>query len=607
MDGSCGPLGTNNLDYFRVSVPAGAGFRATLTSPTNQGEDLDLFVYSSTLEVLGLGLGVSTSGMVHPTEVVQLTQLATAQDVIVRVENYGLAGLLGGSTPTPTSYQLVLEALPGGACVADLLERNETAATAKAWPVADIGDVAYYSLPLRACANDVDFHTITIANAGQAQVRVKSTGTLQAQILPPGGGNAVATATTQAGYATLNFASAAGGTHLLRVSGAAAPGTDYSIEFSRGDCAAETRPDSTQATAVPYTDTVAADARACEADPDYYTFTPVQSGSVTLTLLQADFTFGDVRATVFTAATENTPLATTGTLDRVTGQVAATFNVTSGTPYFVKVVSVGGLGDTRYDLVLNGVPVCVDDVNEPNDSAATATPLTGTTEQQRHCGSADPDNFTFTTAAAGPTRVLVQRFPTDAPLNVTVSRGGSAVSTTNTTMGDTLIYTFNAVAGAQYVVAVSNPSAGSVVDYLVATSVPPPANDTCAGAIRLSGNQTVTGTTEGAANDVDVALNASWCIRYATPGSDVVYSVTVPNGATLTAGLTTTATMADFQLLLLDGCNTACCFAGADSNGNGQAETLSYTNSTGASQTLFLVVDGYSTTEGTFGLQVSVQ
>ncbi|MFO1200874.1 MAG: GEVED domain-containing protein, partial [Burkholderiaceae bacterium] len=65
----------------------------------------------------------------------------------------------------------------------------------------------------------------------------------------------------------------------------------------------------------------------------------------------------------------------------------------------------------------------------------------------------------------------------------------------------------------------------------LATFTPPPANDTCAGAIALSLNTPVTGTTSGATNDYQVTGTFAGIGQTATtaPGRDVVYTFIAPS------------------------------------------------------------------------------
>ncbi len=611
MDGSCEANGEINDDFFKVTVPAGAGLRLTLSSPTTGGEDLDLLVTGATDGAfLGGSFRATMEGMAHPNEVVQLTQLVAQTEVVIQVQNYGI--LLGGfiNIPAPTPYTLAVEVLPGGNCAADQLEPNDAAGMAKNWPLTQADMVDFNQLPITACPGNADFHNIRITNAGPAQVRIKSQGTVTAEVTPAAGGAALGTGTTVNGFATVDFTASAMGQYVLKVDGAVAPGTDYDIQFTKGNCAAETPVDDTTATAQAYPVPTSVTLKACQDNADYLKFTTnAVAGQLTLTVAQTSLAFGELRAIVFTAGMEASPVATTGAVNATTGVSTAMFMPAASTEYFVKVTNVGGIGDTEYDIGLSGLPLCNDMANEPNDTPATAVAIMNDeTAVQTLCGAANADHFKFTTEYAGMAKVAVRRGPADAVLNVTITQGANTVTATSTTDGDTVTYAFTATAATEYVVGVVNPDAAKVVQYIVSVEPPlppPPANDSCAGAITLSANQTVSGNTLGATNDVNVDAD-NWCIGFNTSGPDVVYSVTIPAGQTLTAELTTTSD-ADQQLLLLDGCNTACCWAGVDDGGGMDGELLQYRNSTAAAQTLFLVVDGYGGDAGDFGLTVAIQ
>ncbi len=89
--------------------------------------------------------------------------------------------------------------------------------------------------------------------------------------------------------------------------------------------------------------------------------------------------------------------------------------------------------------------------------------------------------------------------------------------------------------------------------------------------------------------------------------ADVAYQVVVPAGQLLTVTVTPSATF-DPTLSVSDGA-AACdvtCLAGVDNGGDGAAETYLYKNTSGAAQTLFLVVDGYAGSTGTFGIAATL-
>jgi hypothetical protein len=79
-------------------------------------------------------------------------------------------------------------------------------------------------------------------------------------------------------------------------------------------------------------------------------------------------------------------------------------------------------------------------------------------------------------------------------------------------------------------------------------------------------------------------------------GLEAVYTLTLPDGATLDATVETAR--GDETLTIIDGCELPItCFDRADDSGD-LAETVSHTNNTGADQTVFLVVDEFDRVSG---------
>lgn len=165
-------------------------------------------------------------------------------------------------------------------------------------------------------------------------------------------------------------------------------------------------------------------------------------------------------------------------------------------------------------------------------------------------------------------------------------------------------------AGVDAADAMADASDGSVVVLDGGTG-----NDTCLLAIGLSSGVPVSGDTTSATDDYDVNVNISnVCDQtdlsfYQFDGRDVAYSISVPTGKTLTAVVAPT-TQWDPALALVTDCSNIgpTCVGGDDFNGSGDPETGTYTNNTGQTQTIFIVVDAYSSSEyGPFTLNATVQ
>ena len=135
------------------------------------------------------------------------------------------------------------------------------------------------------------------------------------------------------------------------------------------------------------------------------------------------------------------------------------------------------------------------------------------------------------------------------------------------------------------------------VAYTFTTPPSPPANDNCTGAIDL-GNETspLTGTTVGAAHDYDQD-----CLNSTAP--DVVYSIMVPKGYTLSIG----QTVNDYDSIFRVGYGGDC--PGdtlIDCTDDPDTSIVTWLNDTCADQVVYWVQSGFSSQSGTFELEWSV-
>jgi hypothetical protein len=120
---------------------------------------------------------------------------------------------------------------------------------------------------------------------------------------------------------------------------------------------------------------------------------------------------------------------------------------------------------------------------------------------------------------------------------------------------------------------------------------PPPANDTCAGAIAIEPctNGTFSGDLQWAINDYDPGVPGPSCTGFDAPGGDVVFKVDLR--ASDTINLTYTPTDYDASFYIVTDCAdiSGTCVAGADAGVSGSPETINYTaTSTG---TYYIVTD----------------
>jgi hypothetical protein len=140
----------------------------------------------------------------------------------------------------------------------------------------------------------------------------------------------------------------------------------------------------------------------------------------------------------------------------------------------------------------------------------------------------------------------------------------------------------------------------------------PAVGDTCTNPEVVSMNGTLMNQTlTGFANFVATSSTMGAC-TFSNTGPDRVYSVTVGAGQTLTATVTP-LTSWDPGIYAIVGPAANClasgsiCAAGSDSGGSSMPDTITYTNSSTTSQTVFVVVDRFTSgTVGDFNLTINV-
>lgn len=129
---------------------------------------------------------------------------------------------------------------------------------------------------------------------------------------------------------------------------------------------------------------------------------------------------------------------------------------------------------------------------------------------------------------------------------------------------------------------------------------PPLPGDSCRAPRVLLSGFAQTGTTIGFMNDFDVT-EPSACgsaLSAAYTGPDVVYSLMVPAGVTMTVVVTPTASW-DVALIILGNCAAGApsCLDASDQGNAGAAETVAYTVNGSSAETVFVVVDGWTESE----------
>lgn len=132
----------------------------------------------------------------------------------------------------------------------------------------------------------------------------------------------------------------------------------------------------------------------------------------------------------------------------------------------------------------------------------------------------------------------------------------------------------------------------------------PVQGDTCDTSLTLITGTMSSQTLDDATDD----YNDSSGSCYVADGPDKAYAVTIPAGQRLTVTLDVAAGDVDTLLSLNEGGAASCgltCVVNIDDTYEGESETLSFTNNTGADVDYFLVVDSWSGT-GTFTLTTTI-
>ena len=140
----------------------------------------------------------------------------------------------------------------------------------------------------------------------------------------------------------------------------------------------------------------------------------------------------------------------------------------------------------------------------------------------------------------------------------------------------------------------STPGQNTSFDICVGTPPPPPANDNCSGVIDLASlTSPVSGSTTYASNDFILGCLSS------SSAKDVIYSIQVPDGATLSIGQTSNAYDSKHSLRYGNTCPGDQLIVCTDDS---DTQTETWVNNTGADQTVYWIQSAYSTGSGDYTL-----
>jgi hypothetical protein len=263
----------------------------------------------------------------------------------------------------------------------------------------------------------------------------------------------------------------------------------------------------------------------------------------------------------------------------------------------------------------------------PNDNCfASGPPITGPVSLSAQTTSGFTDTYQGRCAfRSGPDRVWAIEVPQNSQLIATVTGADVSLSllgsladcasetagcfASTDSFGQTEVLTWTNRGEARVVSLVVEAAASASFSLSVAfVPVTPPAGDTCfnAGA-PIASSVTLPGQSLSGYGD-DYRWSGSGCAGFGLNGPDRAYAVVVPAGQRLRA--TVTGAGFDATLNLTTACplfTGATCLAGANAQGAGGAETLTWTNTGAGSATVFLVVDTWMSTPGPFDLSIVLE
>jgi hypothetical protein len=189
--------------------------------------------------------------------------------------------------------------------------------------------------------------------------------------------------------------------------------------------------------------------------------------------------------------------------------------------------------------------------------------------------------------------------PRTCPAVSSTSAGPNSLYWTNSSGSDSLAF-----------IVIDSPSwtdtGGSFSLHTVISN--PVAGDDCTTATPVTPGIFTGQTTVGFSNDYNITAS---CGARPSSGPDRVYMIAIPAGKILDVTVTPAGSSWDPAILLLGGpaeaCGVSTCITGKDAKGAGWAETVSYTNTTGAVRTVYIVVDGYAAdVADSFSLEVDL-
>ncbi len=371
-----------DFDYFEVPVLSGDLVSATVS---NIGPDAADSMFVQVLDDQGNILRTGNTS----------TLSSSATNVQVGYTGFAyVRAVTGLDDPTTAgiSYDVAVNVVTPPPCLPDANEPNDTLATATPITPGNPAITAY------GCGTaDSDVYSFT-ANAGDvitASVAYpgSSVGDADMELLDDQGNRlsfANLNFTTPDPLSPNNVAAPYTGTYYLRVFNETVagpnPGFDHSVNLAVLSASCQTdafEPNDTIAAAAPFpAGPTSVSTYACDADDDWYAVSAASGDAIQVTAAwpSASFSGGfDIDMQI----TDATGVVLAATTLSSTTPDSVTFTVQTTDVYYVRLWvdrnSAAPLQGTPVDLTIDVItpPPCVDDLDEPNDDAASASPFAG--------------------------------------------------------------------------------------------------------------------------------------------------------------------------------------------------------------------------------------
>ena len=251
----------------------------------------------------------------------------------------------------------------------------------------------------------------------------------------------------------------------------------------------------------------------------------------------------------------------------------------------------------------DGLTLASQDATEGLDDLSSAC-NSGATGKVLYYKATVPANDRLTVNVAPSTGSTI-----DSVIRVLGSCGGAATCTdsadaTYSSGNETITYKNTTASSVSLVVAVGGYSDSASGDFDLDAHITPlpaaPTNLTCSTA-----KSVVSGTMLADEDGSQATASmTSACLSYAT-GKTLFYKLSIPAGKKLTADVTPIGSW-DPTIRLVTSCSATSCVANADSGYDGDAESLTYTNSSASAVAVTLAVGGYAAS-GEFSLAITLQ